>query len=77
MNGEINNMREYSDTLKCFYEAEDVVYISNMQQNTFYMEKGAVKSLRDITVDRGRIYFVWEKTQKIHDLYNEWNERKQ
>lgn len=69
-------MREYSYILKKFYDAEDVVYISNMQQIGHYLQtEGIEKCIKDILVENGRVYFVFEKCPLTKHLYKEWNER--
>lgn len=72
-------MREYSYILRKFYDAEDVVHISNMQQIGYYLQNENIEGcIKDILVDdNGRVYFVFEKCPLTKRLYKEWNERGQ
>lgn len=75
MNGDCK-MREYSELFDSFYEVEDSVYISNMMQNTFYYSNPKSKKyLKDVIITNNRLYFVWEKSELIRNLYKEWCER--
>lgn len=69
-----NNMREYSLMFNSYYETNDVVFISNMMQNAFYMkDDSSFECIVDIFADEnGRVYFVWKKNDKTKELYKKW-----
>lgn len=67
-------IREYSSLFNTFYDICDVVFISNMTQNYFYVEnhREYKDDLADIITKNERIYFVWKKSNEIKALYREW-----
>lgn len=71
-------MREYSDIFNWEYEAEDVRYIPNMQQNYKYLNSSlSAGQLVDIICgNENRIVFVWKKSPQMNELYKLWCEHK-
>lgn len=71
-------MRKYSQILSKWYEADDgnVVYVTNILQVQKYLKNGASEELVDILFTDTRredsLVFVFQKTQRIKELYKKW-----
>lgn len=69
-------MRTYSRLLNKYYNDDEVVYVANMLQCARYMKNGAAEDLVDILYDgvkrEDTLVFVFQKTQRIRDLYKKW-----
>ena len=71
-------MRTYSKILNKFYDADDgnVVYVTNILQVQRYLKNGASEDLVDILFTDTRrehsLVFVFQKTQRIKELYKKW-----
>ena len=71
-------MRTYSKILNKFYDADDgnVVYVTNSLQVQRYLKNGASEDLVDILFTDTRredsLVFVFQKTQRIKELYKKW-----
>lgn len=71
-------MRAYSKILNKFYDADDgnVVYVTNILQVQRYLKNGASEDLVDILFTDTRredsLVFVFQKTQRIKELYKKW-----
>ena len=71
-------MRTYSKILNKFYDADDgnVVYVTNILQVQRYLINGASEDLVDILFTDTRredsLVFVFQKTQRIKELYKKW-----
>ena len=71
-------MRTYSKILNKFYDADDgnVVYVTNILQVQRYLKNGASEDLVDIlftdTKREDSLVFVFQKTQRIKELYKKW-----
>ena len=71
-------MRTYSTILNKFYDADDgnVVYVTNILQVQRYLKNGASEDLVDILFTDTRredsLVFVFQKTQRIKELYKKW-----
>ena len=71
-------MRTYSKILNKWYDADDgnVVYVTNMLQAQRYLKNDAVEELVDILYTGTRrdnsLVFVFQKTQRIKELYKKW-----
>ena len=71
-------MRTYSKILNKFYDADDgnVVYVTNILQVQRYLKNGASEDLVDILFTDTRredsLVFVFQKTQRIKELYQKW-----
>lgn len=72
-------MKTYSKILNKWYEADDgnVVYVTNILQVQKYLKNGASEELVDILFTDTRredsLVFVFQKTQRIKELYKKWN----
>lgn len=69
-------MKIYSRLLNRYYNDDEVVYVANMLQCARYMKNGAAEDLVDILYDgvkrEDTLVFVFQKTQRIRDLYKKW-----
>lgn len=69
-------MKVYSRLLNRYYNDDEVVYVANMLQCARYMKNGAAEDLVDILYDgvkrEDTLVFVFQKTQRIRDLYKKW-----
>lgn len=71
-------MHTYSKILNKFYDADDgnVVYVTNILQVQRYLKNGASEDLVDILFTDTRredsLVFVFQKTQRIKELYKKW-----
>lgn len=71
-------MKTYSKILNKWYEADDgnVVYVTNILQVQKYLKNGASEELVDILFTDTRredsLVFVFQKTQRIKELYKKW-----
>lgn len=73
-------MKVYSRLLNRYYNDDEVVYVANMLQCARYMKNGAAEDLVDILYDgvkrEDTLVFVFQKTQRIKDLYRKWQNHK-
>ena len=69
-------MKTYSRLLNKYYNDDEVVYVANMLQCARYMKNGAAEDLVDILYDgvkrEDTLVFVFQKTQRIRELYKKW-----
>lgn len=69
-------MKIYSRLLNRYYNDDEVVYVANMLQCARYMKNGAAEDLVDILYDgvkrEDTLVFVFQKSQRIRDLYKKW-----
>lgn len=69
-------MRKYSRLLNKYYDDDNVVYVANMLQCARYMKNGGHEDLVDIlyegTKREDALVFVFQKSQRIRDLYKKW-----
>ena len=69
-------MITYSKILGKYYDAENVVYITNILQCQRYLNNGAAEDFVDIlysgTKHKDSLVFVFKKTPLIKELYRKW-----
>lgn len=69
-------MITYSKILNRYYDAENVVFITNMLQCQRYLNNGAAEDFVDIlysgTKHKDSLVFVFLKTPRVKELYKKW-----
>ena len=69
-------MLTYSKLLGKYYDAENVVFITNMLQCQRYLNNGAAEDFVDIlysgTKHKDSLVFVFQKTPLVKELYRKW-----
>ena len=69
-------MMNFSKLFNRYYDAENVVFITNMLQCQKYLNNGATGDLVDIlysgTKHKDTLVFVFQKTPLVKELYRKW-----